>query len=107
MMRTLVVLVLAFFLAPCAHPEAWSSFRGPRATGVADDQSLPTSWDVHTGENIRFKTSVPGLGHSSPVVFGDRLFLTTAVGGRNESLTLGDEGGIDLVDDAEALSWRL
>jgi outer membrane protein assembly factor BamB len=107
MMRTLGVLAAILVVAPRADADAWASFRGPRATGVAEEQSLPASWDVRTGQNIRFKTKVPGLGHSSPVVFGDRLFLTTAVGGHNESLTLGDEGGIALVDDAQPLSWRL
>jgi outer membrane protein assembly factor BamB len=107
MLRLVGVLVLAHVLATAARAAEWSSFRGPGASGVADGHALPVRWDVGQGTNVRFKTIIPGLGHSSPVVFGDRLFLTTAAGGRNESLTLGDEGGIDLVDDAEPLSWRL
>lgn len=107
---TQVALAIAS-LALLSHPEAtaeeWPSFRGPGAGGVAHDQGLPTEWDTKSGRNVLFKTAVPGLGHSSPVVWGDRVFLTTAVGGRDESLAKGDEGGIDLVGDATPLSWRL
>jgi outer membrane protein assembly factor BamB len=62
-----------------APPPSWPGFRGAHASGVADGQNLPASWDVRTGENIRWTVAVPGLAHSSPVVFDDRLYLTTAV----------------------------
>jgi outer membrane protein assembly factor BamB len=81
-------------LPPLAEPEAtigpapamrdaaaeghWPSFRGPSASGVADGQNLPQSWNGENGENIRWKTRIPGLAHSSPVIWGDRLFVTTA-----------------------------
>lgn len=58
---------------------AWPSFRGPGATGVAEGQELPDTWSGESGDNILWRTSIPGLGHSSPVVWGDRLFVTTAV----------------------------
>src|SRR5262249_40037384 len=57
----------------------WPSFRGPGASGVADGQSPPTAWDVEKRLNIRWSTPIPGLGHASPIVWGDRIFLTTAV----------------------------
>jgi len=59
--------------------QEWPSFRGPAATGVADGQKLPDSWDVEKGANILWKTAVPGLAHASPIVWGDRIFLATAV----------------------------
>lgn len=58
---------------------SWPSFRGPAASGVADGQNLPDRWDVKTGENILWRTPVPGLAHSSPVVWGNRIFVTSAV----------------------------
>jgi len=66
---------------PAAAPSkgSWPSFRGALATGVADGQNLPDRWDVATGENILWRVQVPGLAHSSPVVWGDRLFLATAI----------------------------
>jgi outer membrane protein assembly factor BamB len=57
----------------------WPSFRGPDASGVADGMKLPAKWDAEKGEGILFKVKVPGLAHSSPVIAGQRLFLTTAV----------------------------
>jgi outer membrane protein assembly factor BamB len=75
---------------------------------VADGQALPVEWNVRTGKNVRWKAAIPGLGHSSPVVWGDRVFVTTAVGAASEApLVLGDEGGIGLAADPDTLSWRL
>jgi outer membrane protein assembly factor BamB len=62
-----------------AFAENWPSFRGPGASGVKDGQDLPLTWNVDSGNNIRFKVAIPGLGHSSPIVWGDRLFVTSAV----------------------------
>jgi outer membrane protein assembly factor BamB len=65
------------------EPEAeWPSFRGPSASGVADGQRLPDTWDVATGRHVRWRTAIPGLSHSSPVVAGDRVFVTTAISGK-------------------------
>lgn len=67
------VLLLALTLA-----ENWPSFRGMDARGVADAK-LPVTWSASKGDNIAWKAEIPGLGHSSPVIWGDRIFLTTAV----------------------------
>ncbi len=58
---------------------SWPSFRGAQASGVADGQHLPDRWDVKTRENIIWRTAIPGLAHSSPIVWGDRVFVTTAI----------------------------
>src|SRR5262249_41155099 len=63
----------------------WPSFRGIQASGVADGQHLPVSWDVATGRNILWKTPIPGLGHSCPVVWKGKVFLTTAVSSAGKS----------------------
>jgi outer membrane protein assembly factor BamB len=57
----------------------WPSFRGTQASGTAEGQNLPDSWNGKTGENILWRTSIPGLAHSSPVVWGKRIFVTSAV----------------------------
>ncbi len=57
----------------------WPQFRGPSASGIAEGHTLPASFDVASGENIVWRVPVPGLAHSSPVIYGDRIFLTTAV----------------------------
>ena len=65
--------------APAAPAANWPSFRGPQASGVADGQNLPDRWNPATGENILWRTPLPGLAHSSPVVWGERIFVTTSV----------------------------
>ncbi|HWP42638.1 MAG TPA: PQQ-binding-like beta-propeller repeat protein, partial [Blastocatellia bacterium] len=65
--------------APTSSKGSWPSFRGPQASGIAENQGLPDRWDPKTGENILWRTPIPGLAHSSPVVWGNKVFVTTAV----------------------------
>jgi outer membrane protein assembly factor BamB len=61
--------------------------------GIAVDQALPLTWNVEKGTNIRWKTPIPGLGHSSPIVWEDKIFVTTAVGeGKDAYLKVGRYG---------------
>ena len=66
----LFILLLFFF------QQDWPQFRGPTGQGVSDEQGLPLSWSET--ENVRWKVAIPGKGWSSPVVQGDRIWLTTA-----------------------------
>jgi outer membrane protein assembly factor BamB len=71
----------------------WPQFRGANAEGVAVGQDLPLEWNIETGNNLRWKTAIPGLGHSSPVVWEDRVFVTTAVAeGKEAYLKVGRYG---------------
>jgi outer membrane protein assembly factor BamB len=58
---------------------SWPSFRGAEASGIADGQNLPDRWDAKTSENILWRSPIPGLAHSSPVVWGNRIYVTSAV----------------------------
>ena len=72
--------LVLWWVAGVAWADPWPSFRGPSATGLAPDgQHLPDTFDVETGEHVQFRVEVDGLAHSSPITWGDRLFLTTAV----------------------------
>jgi len=83
----------------------WPSFRGERAAGVAKGYSTPTSWG---SDGILWKTPVPGLGHSSPVIWGDRIFLTTAAGGEDAPyLKVGLYGDIAAVEDEPAQRFEV
>ena len=64
---------------------SWPSFRGPMASGVADGQALPDRWDTGSGQNILWKLAIPGLAHSSPVVWGERVFVTSAISSRADA----------------------
>ncbi len=87
-------LVLMFMAA-----SNWPQFRGPSANGIGDG-SPPLEWNGETGKNIRWKTAIPGLGHSSPIIWGDRIFLTSAVPATGEpALKVGLYGDIKPVDD--------
>ena len=86
----------------------WPSFRGPQAAGVADGQQLPDSWNGQKGENILWRTSIPGLGHSSPIVWGDRLFVTSAISSRaGATFKTGPYNGADASDDTSSHQWVL
>jgi outer membrane protein assembly factor BamB len=65
--------------APTTLKGSWPSFRGPQASGVSEGQNLPDEWNAKTGQNILWRTPIPGLAHSSPVVWGNRIFVTSAV----------------------------
>jgi len=56
--------------------DQWPQWRGPLATGVAPRANPPVTWSEQ--ENVRWKTSIPGKGHATPIIWGDRVFLTTA-----------------------------
>ncbi|MDA0723796.1 MAG: hypothetical protein O3B25_05965, partial [Verrucomicrobia bacterium] len=57
----------------------WPSFRGVHAAGISEGPGLPKKFDGRTSEGLIFKVEIPGLAHSSPIVWGKTLFLTTAV----------------------------
>lgn len=93
---------------PVDAPRPWPQFRGPRASGIGDGQGAPAAWNVATGEGVRFKTPIPGLGLSSPIVWGDRIFLTTAVSGKGDAtFRTGLYGDPTSVDDHSEHSFRL
>lgn len=99
-------------LRPLPPPDSaagnWPSFRGPSASGIADGQRLPDAWDVAAGRNIRWRAPIPGLGHSSPAVWGDRVFVTSAVSSRgNATFKPGLYGDGDASDDRSAHQWIL
>jgi outer membrane protein assembly factor BamB len=64
-------------LSGSVHGENWPGFRGAQGGGVSESQGYPTKWSEDEG--IQWKTSIPGVGHASPIVWGDHIFLTTAI----------------------------
>lgn len=107
-LTTCLILVLPAAGAPNeGSPESWPTFRGPDARGVAEGQDPPVAWNAETGESVRWRTAIPGLGHSSPIVWGDRVFVTTAMVDEAEELQLGDSGGIGLAKDERPYTWTV
>ena len=94
-------------LTALAADPNWPQFRGPSASGVGTG-SPPIEWNGESGKNIRWKTAIPGLGHSSPVIWGDRIFLTSAVPAEGEaSLKVGLYGDIAPVKGEPAQSFKV
>jgi outer membrane protein assembly factor BamB len=85
----------------------WPQFRGPQASGVDTSGVAPVQWNVEKKENIRWSAEVPGLGHSSPIIQGDRIYVTTAVRPGKAELKVGLYGDIESSDDAGPQQWRL
>ena len=69
--------VSIFASLACADTENWPQYRGARSDGIAEGRTLPERWS--TTENVVWKTDIPGWGWSSPVVWGDKIFVTSAV----------------------------
>ena len=86
----------------------WPQFRGPSASGILNGADLPVNWDLESGKNIRWKRFIPGLGHSCPVIWENKVFLTTAISGSGEnSVKVGLYGNIDDVDDESVHKFKV
>lgn len=86
----------------------WPSFRGPNSSGVAEGFELPVKWNGETGENIKWKTPIKGLGHSSPVIWDQKMFVTSAISGAGDhSVKVGVYGDGDAVQDSSEHQWVL
>jgi outer membrane protein assembly factor BamB len=93
---------------PGSASGSWPSFRGARAAGVAFGQNLPDRWNGETGENVLWKAPIEGLAHSSPVVWGDRIFVTSAVSSKEgASFRPGLYGDGDASDDRSPHRWTI
>lgn len=76
-MRCTLAIGLLGFVVASASAGDWAEFRGPTGQGHAAASKLPTEWS--SSKNVAWKTGIAGLGWSSPIVVGDRIYLTTAV----------------------------
>ena len=111
-MRRVVAGILAIcmtlLMVVTARAQNWPQFRGTGASGVADGQAPPVKWNAETGENILWKTEIPGLAHASPIVWGDRVFIATAVSSNPKPyFRHGLFGDVDSDKDLSKHSWKL
>ena len=91
-----------------AHAQNWPQFRGPGATGVVEGPARPVKWDAAKSENVRWKLKIPGLAHSSPVVWGNKIFVTTAVtSGAKDETRFGLYGDVAPVKDDPKHTWKV
>lgn len=102
-----IALLTCFCLfAANTFAQNWPSFRGQDAAGVAEGSTLPTIWEAEKPTNIRWKTRIPGLGHASPIVWGQRVFIATAVSGESSEFQTQTRSNAPVPESAKH-SWRL
>ena len=86
----------------------WPGFRGYMASGVLDNANLPESFDFNKMINVKWKTEIPGLGLSSPVIWGDKLFITTSLSkSDNQGIKTGIYGDGMPVADSSIHDWKI
>ena len=105
-MRKFTVLVGVLGCASFASAQNWPSFRGAGAEGIGAGKP-PVEWNVNEKSNIAWKTPIPGLGLSSPIVWGDTIYVTTAVSSQGESTLVMKNDGVVMAEDQVQHTWRL
>ncbi len=107
--RLVWVYSVSFLLTPVSlFCQNWPSFRGDHALGVVENAQLPASWDVEKGRNVAWKIALPGLAHSSPIVWGDRIYVTTAISSDpNSVLQFPLDGKLDTRTDTSKHQFRV
>jgi len=98
----------AVALACAAADGNWPQFRGPSASGIGDGASPPVQWDATKGTNILWTAEIPGLAVSSPVVWGDRIYVTTAISSDpQQTFRTGLYGDTDSAPDRSPHKWKV
>ena len=105
-------LLFLLFIPAVAQKQStkdnWPSFRGQNAAGIADNQNLPDTWDGEKGTAIKWKVRIPGLAHSSPVVWEDKVFVTSAISSKDKAtFKPGLYGAGDASDDKSVHQWKV
>jgi outer membrane protein assembly factor BamB len=105
-MKRLALLVL-FVSATTINAQDWPSFRGPNASGVAEGTNPPMTWDLEKSQNVLWKTNIPGLSHSSPIVWGNSIFVITAISSDANPIFKAKDRGIGLANDDVRHTWMI
>src|SRR5262245_19723634 len=109
-LRSAAAALIACAISATAYgDDNWPQFRGHGGLGIGGG-TPPTEWDVQNEHNVAWKTRIPGLGHSAPIVWGDRVFLTTAVNSDtdNPAVETGWSGGAgESAKDTGPWTWKV
>lgn len=104
----ILLLISVLGLGSSVLGQNWPQFRGERARGFLNNTNIPVNWNVETGENVKWKTPIPGLGHSCPVIWEDKIFVSTAVSASgNDELKVGLYGDIDEDPDESVHQFKV
>src|ERR1041384_7229866 len=112
-LATSLMALPAVSLASASKSEQnWPGFRGPGSRGIADGYPTRAAWnadsDMGKPSGILWRTEIPGLGHSSPIIWGDRIYVATAVRlSGKASLRIGYYGDIKAAQDNDEQKWMI
>ncbi len=107
-MKAVRWLGLCACLAGLGLAADWPQFRGPAASGVSDARNPPVEWDAVKGTNVAWKVEIPGLAVSSPIVSGERVFVTTAISSDpSQKFRTGLYGDTDSSPDRSPHQWKV
>jgi outer membrane protein assembly factor BamB len=107
-MRRILSVVICGVATASLSAQQWPGFRGTNASGVGDGRPTAVSWNTTTGENILWKTPVEGVAVSSPIVWGTRVFVSTAISSDpNVSIKTGLYGDVEPIADSSKHTWHL
>ena len=108
MRRTIAIAVACLTASAGLSAQNWPAFRGPNAAGTADGKPTAVKWSVPGNENVAWKTPVDGVAVSSPIVWGNRVFVSTAVSSDpKQGIKTGQYGDVEPVSDATKHTWKL
>jgi outer membrane protein assembly factor BamB len=107
-MHRFVVAVALVAAGTSLSAQNWPGFRGANASGVADGKPTAVKWNAPAGENVAWKTPVAGVAVSSPIVWGDTVFVSTAISSDPaQGIRTGLYGDVEPVNDSSKHSWHL
>lgn len=98
--------IVAAVLTGPLDARQWPQFRGAAAAGVADS-AVPTTWNLASKSRVAWVADIPGLGHSSPIIWGNRVYVTTAVSDAPNPPLDVRHGGISMAPDTGRQTWKV
>ena len=108
-MKRILAIGLTFALSGVlVSASNWPSFRGPAASGIGEGKPAPLTWDVPAGKGVKWRVAVPGLAHSSPIVWGNQVCVATAAStAATADLKVGLYGNIESANDQSPHRWMV
>ena len=107
MKKPTLTCILLIAIATAVQAQNWPQFRGPGATGVTEGLAKPVKWDVPGSQNVVWKVPIPGLSHASPVVWGNKVFVVTAVSSGKDETRFGLFGDVAPVKNDPPHAWKI
>ena len=107
-MRRLTISIIVLALSSITiNAQNWPAFRGVNASGVGEGAKPPITWDVEKATNVLWRTAIPGLSHASPIVWGNQIYLITAISADTKAGFIAKDRGISLSNDLAPHTWMI